>query len=370
MILIEHICGLFPYSDFTYPEGEYSFNIANKQYTLFCTRVVRLERIHFVIRKDLNSFFTKIENNSRMIVSKLAYPHESGILLSLEYFNKAIKKFCKEDKQLEKYLKSIGEVHYCLRVEDRHVFDDSQISPNDYIDRVIKAEEHIKLKVAYFTIIRKFHEYLMILRAPYIKIIDVNYFFIEGLFGFFCSENHKQFSKPQIYRFDFYQPIAQKFQKNVKRFFQDNSEIPTEDLLIAKAKTYLHLNNASMAIINIVIALDMIVPRFINMYLKDMGVDKDSIEDFNNKFGLSVRVKAILKILLPINNHGLINNVGVAIKFRNKIIHDGKTDDFLAGHNIGRIIQDCIELIDVIKKIEGKTVSNHQLKSKKQIQYN
>lgn len=245
MIINENIYGLFPFTDFTYPEGEYNFTITNKKYKLFCTRVVVLQKIHFLIRNDLTEFYEKIDKNSRLIVSKLPFVEEMGILLTYNYFNTIKKRFCKGDKELEKYISSTCTLHFCLRVTYEHIIDD-HMPISDCISEINEKKEHDKLESAYFIIIRKFHEYLMVLRSPYIKIIDVNYLYMKGLFSFLCTNEKVKLTNTVVHCFDYFEPTAQKLQKQVMNHFNNNTEMPIEDLLISKSKIWFECQKAQI----------------------------------------------------------------------------------------------------------------------------
>jgi len=65
---------------------------------------------------------------------------------------------------------------------------------------------------------------------------------------------------------------------------------------------------------------------------------------------LSVRVKAILKIILPKSYHKYLRNVGVAISYRNKIMHEGKTNNYFKGINVEELVYDCEEFIKMLKR--------------------
>ena len=94
-----------------------------------------------------------------------------------------------------------------------------------------------------------------------------------------------------------------------------------------------------------------------NEYLRSEGVDSASISDFDNKFGLSVRVKTILKIILETKFHEDIKKVGTIIKFRNKIMHEGITNEFFRNVNVEELIDSSesliLELKERIKQLEG-----------------
>jgi hypothetical protein len=229
-------------------------------------------------------------------------------------------------------------------------YDGAKDNVIDYINKIRDEKSDKKVKQIYFSVIDEFYKYIIILRSPFINITDINYRNIDGMFCYFCWENLTIMTESRYIRFDYYEPKMDE-SKNIQEFFEKDENILIEDLFMAKAKVYERLHNYSMSIIHAVIALEIVVPKFINKYLKSKGVNSESIEDFNNKFGLSVRVKAILKIILSESFHEDINRVGTIINFRNKIMHRGITNDFFREINVKELIDSSESLILELKKI-------------------
>ena len=351
MKLIEYTCGLFPFEHYSYPEGEFIIPYSNKKYKLNSKLIVYLDYTLFTISKDLDEFYYSVMQNGNRLNSRHEYNPDLGILISFELFNDIIDKEVKlKNEKLKKQVLKLASTQMLISLEIIHEYDESQYKPLEYICKIRDKESIENISKLFFNIVRLFHDYILILRAPYVNLIDVTYLYTKDVYGYFCDET-KCITQVNHYGFDFWQPKNDGIDILTKTFFDKNSEIPLEDLMIAKAKIYNRLSNFALAIIHIVIALDVIVPKYVNNHLKKNGVSKDAIEDFNTKFGLSVRVKTMLKLIMPENLHHLIANVGATIKHRNKIIHDGNGNEQLKSLKIDELLNDCEELIVNLKQL-------------------
>jgi hypothetical protein len=79
-------------------------------------------------------------------------------------------------------------------------------------------------------------------------------------------------------------------------------------------------------------------------------VSKSAVNDFDSKFGLSVRVKAMLKLILPSKHYATIDRAAEAIRHRNKIMHEGWTDANLDQSKTEDLVKACSELVHIIKR--------------------
>lgn len=347
--LIECVCALFSDMDYTFPEGEYKIKISNNKYHLNSKKVVLLRTKRFELNEELKQFYKSLKMKNENLVQRFPYLEKRGLLLLEEYFTIFLKDYCKNDEK-EKRIKDMIDSYYCIYIILEYNYDGTKAKIFDYIKEIRDEKSDKKVKQIYFSIIDEFYKSIIILRSPFINITDINFRNIDGMFSFFCLEDSTVLTKTRFFRFDFYEPKMDE-SKNIQEFFDKDENIPIEDLFMAKAKVYERLHNYSMSIIHAVIALEVVVPKFINEHLKSKGVNSESIVDFDNKFGLSVRVKAILKIILPESFHEDITKVGTIINFRNKIMHKGITNDFFREINVKELIDSSESLILELKKI-------------------
>ncbi|NRT70025.1 hypothetical protein [Clostridium beijerinckii] len=354
MKLIEHTYGLFPHKYFVFPNGNFNINISNCNYKIECRTVAVLRRDSFEGIEELSSFFSKIEDMKEEFVNSIPSIEKEELIFYLEFFENILSKLYSKDDSAKKTIIRLAQINCYLDVMQEHEFEESNIDKIEYINKLRDEEGIKKAKKIFFNTAKKFHEYVLVLRAPYEKLLDISYLNMNGVRGFFCLEDGIRITKVRRFLFDHFSPYTKEIEPQIQTFLDKKMDMPLEDIFIAKAKTYLRLNNYAMAIIHAVIALEVIVPRYINGYLKMNDINKQAIEDFNNKFGLSVRVKALLKLMLPSTYHDLIPNVGSAIKHRNKIMHEGIGNDSLEKiDNMKDIIADCEGLVNALK-IVGK----------------
>lgn len=348
--LIEYICALFPQTDYTFPEGNYRITMSNKTYLLTCKRMILLKTNRFVeVSAKLRKFYNSLKSNGHYFDQRFPYPKERGLLLHKDYFTTALEDYCKKI-DCKKGILSMIDDYYCLYLTVENNYNGPRENVIEYINKIRGGQEIRKSEQIYFSVVEEFYKYIIILRSPYINITDINYRHIDTMFTYFCWEDQTLITEEMFVPFCYWEPRIYHLSTKIQDFFNKKVDVPIEDLFMAKAKVYERLNNNSMAIIHTVIALEIVVPKFINRYLDSMGVDADSVKDFNNKFGLSVRVRAILKIILPAEYHENIWKVGTIIKHRNKIIHEGKTNDFFKGINVRELITASESLIIQLKK--------------------
>lgn len=366
MILNEYICGLFSDLDFCFPEGEFPITISkNLSCPLNSIRMVLLNKKKFAVSEELKDFYTIIEENE-LFKNRFPYYQERGILINESFFSKFVKTYCLKDKKRIETILGLTSRYYCLYIKMEHSMNGTILDLFDYLNSIRGKEGMEIAKKHFFSAIGEFFDYVTIFRSPYINITDLNYRHVKGVFAFFCDTDNRVLTNIRPITFDYWEPkVTPAFKKHAKDFFDKKVSIPLDELFMAKAKVYSRLENYSMAIIHAVISLEIVVPGFINKYLRTHGVDPDSIQDFNNKFGISVRVKTILKLILPFKDHYLIKNVGTTIKYRNKIMHEGKTNEFFVNINVEELVNDCEKLAKLIKKKEKLLKENRKQTIKK-----
>ena len=360
--LTEHICALFPTNYYTFPEGEYKITISKKTYLLNCKKVTLLRERRFEINDEFNKLYRFLESNDQYFIQRFPYSEERGILLLKDYFLTVVEKYFKKN-DLDKKIMSITESYFCIYIIIEHDYNGARENAINYINinQSGTGEDWLKVsskyKNIYFSVVEKFYQYIMIIRSPYINVTDINYKNIDSMFTYYCWEDRTLLTKVNYILFNHFEPKFDDSNEAIQDFFDKNKEIPLEDFFIAKAKVYERLHNYSMAIIHTVIALEIVVPKFINIYLKSKGVDSKSISDFDNKFGLSVRVKSFLKIILETKYHEDIKKVGTIIGFRNKIMHEGRTKESFNNVDIKELILSSesliLELKERTKQLEG-----------------
>lgn len=336
MKMVGNLYGLFPFKYFSCPEGIFNINVHKKKYELHCQRVILLKKSLFLELDVINEFYLKIEKKSKKLVNRIPYIDDYGLLLNKEFFEKELSK-----SSMKNLLYGLVSEYYCLSIIIDENYDGESKNIIEYLNVNWNENKRIIFKEVFFRVVKVFYENVMIYRAPYIEIIDISEYYVGWICMYFTDEKQKIITKTLPFEFDCWSP-----QPNI--ITKDLIEVSRayEALFMAKAKIYLRHKSFTMSIIYSVIALEMIVPKFINNYFKYKGIDSDTLNDFNGKFGLSIRVKALLKIILPSYVHGLLKNVGKTIKFRNKIMHEGLTDEFFTNNQeVKEMIEDCEMLI-------------------------
>jgi len=349
MNLKECIHALFPYDDYTLPEGKYTVYVSGEEYQLECYEVVLIEYSKFKLNSDLIKLYNKLKKEKETQDRRLPYPQDDRILVMEKYFEDEIKNFATGNEELLKSIRIMVTHHYLICMNFSHIYNGDESGVTDYINKIRDTEGITKAQKKFFTVVEEFYKYVVILRAPWVDILEINYQRISGMFAYFQNEENVIITETIVYPFDYWSPTWEYLKKDVQEFFNRFRNVPLEDLFIARAKINERLGDYTSAIINAVISLEIVIPNFINIYLKTKGVSKEAILDFNNKFGLSVRVKAILKIILPKKHHHTIDSVGIAIKYRNRILHEGKTNEFFTGINVKELVEASEILINELK---------------------
>lgn len=353
--ITENTFGLFPWSDFTLPEGNYAIkNSKDRISSLSCNSVFLLRKVHYGAFEESQRFYKRLASSND---NRYPFEENEGIIVSERRFTTVLKRFCKQNKNLSSALFKLSTPCYRLCISEKLDYNDNEFPEIITFVKSIRGNEEgvKKQKKTFFSIVNEFYNYITILRSPYINITDFAFVDLTGIFSYFSNTEGKMLTNILPFRFDYWEPkFTLKQIKQTKAFFETGEDIALEDLFLAKAKAYSRLHNYSMAIVHAVIALEVIIPRFINGYLKSSGVDSNAVQDFNNKFGLSVRVKVILRLILSEKEHEWISNVGAIIKYRNKIMHEGKTNDYFDNIDVDKLIGDCDNLIRTLKKRTNK----------------
>jgi hypothetical protein len=360
MILHEYIYGLFDLMDYTFVEGSYPIPIGSHTYILVSRRVVRLRKRDFDKFAELSTLYSDLEKRAER--SGNAIPCAASLLIREDYFKKYLKKLSRTDTLLEQKIYSLSQMFTCLMIHLDHTVEGN---PMDYINSVRDDKGIDNARNTLLIAVREFHNYHILTRAPYVYVTDVHCRNIDGMFAYFESDK-KDFATQARPLVSYWTPkMARNSRKRAEAFFHNHTAPPIEDLSLARARVYAECQHLSLAIIHAVIALEVVVPKFINQFFAVKGVNKSGIEDFDNKFGLSVRVKAILKIILPRNNHSIIDTAGQAIKYRNDILHEGLSESSLKSVDVNDLVEACAKLTQIIKSSSRRGFSNQNIHSTK-----
>lgn len=352
MEIFEQICGLFPFERFSFPEGEYDITVSNTIYPISCKDVVQLHQKDFDHFPELKNFYQQIY--TEQVIIENSYGHDEDTVITIDYahFLSILKEMNSDDNGIKRIICKLVNHNYLLNITVKHEFDSEDINYIDYIKQIRDDSGMKFIEHTFLTVTQIFHDCVTILRAPYITTNEINRFYVQSLFSYFTDVNAKRITNIVPFLSSFWEPNTEGLAEKVTKYFSDNGSIQLEELFMAKAKVYSRLNNSTMAIIYAAIALDIIVPEFTNKFLKIKGVDRDSIIDFNNKFGLSVRVKALLKIMIPKEKHWLLLNVAKVINYRNKIMHEGKLVTNIPSQQLDSMINDSELLVNELKTFD------------------
>ena len=304
----------------------------------------------FELTHELNTFYQTVEKATKEDISLIIPYYKTGLIVDEFFLYDMASNLSEEFKNI---LFSLCKHYICAYITIVHEYEEGKF--DNYIDFIntIRDKEGMKnSELKYFQVMEQIHDIVTVLRSPYINTIELNRLNIKELYGFFCNDDNERITKFNRFPYSCWEPRTEELHSIICNFFENNNKILLEDLFIAKAKVYLRLRNYTLAIIHAIIAIEAVVPEFLDKLFKIKGIDKDTIKDFSNKFGLSVRVKGILKLILPRDKHEILTNVGITIKYRNNIMHEGKTNEFFNSHKIDveALINSCEELINILKK--------------------
>lgn len=340
MILYENIFGLFDYYAYSFPDGDFSSIIYNNQEILITScSVVILDEVLFHLNDDLFAFFNEIKNHPEY--DNNSYPFIDGkIIIKNNFFFSIVHDF---DKEKLKTIFKLVDHEYLVNIKLTH--KDVDIEPINFINMIRNKEGMSKIKKLYFNEIRKFYDLICVIQSPYINSLEINQIKSDGIYSYFQDENYNEITKVRVYTYDCWMPKLDDLKDKLVNKMTKSEEIPLQELFIARSKVNLRHENYTMALLDAVISLEIVVPKTVNLFLQKKGASKETINDFDHKFGLSVRVKAMLKVILPESTHHIIDKVGQAISLRNKIMHEGLTNDKLdKSINIQELIKSCEQL--------------------------
>ncbi len=99
----------------------------------------------------------------------------------------------------------------------------------------------------------------------------------------------------------------------------------TEELLLG-AKTFFHEEDYRMAVLEAVIALDIMIASIIRKIGRLRGISKGSLKDFLREVGLNRSMKVVLKMIIPdrLPDDDVLEGCKTANTLRNKIVHEGR----------------------------------------------
>ena len=358
MIIKEYIYGLFSDRDYTFPVGAFYILVDGHKYNVDIREVAVLDFDLFQLNSQYELLFNIIKSDAVELTTRIPAHRDELLIVDGEVYRKAVDKHTSELSQ-KKVFHKLVEHCYCVILKQEHECGDQL--PIDFI-KGIRDEKGINLaRNQYLRVSRELYDYILVLHSPYINIIEVNQIYSKGFYSFFTNADEKPITKVMVYRHDCWMPKTDELASKLKNYFEENGSVEVKDLFMARAKVYLRIENYAMAIIHAVMSLEVVVPAFINEYFKSKDVSKSAIEDFNNKFGLSVRVKTILKIILPENAHKYIDDAGSLIKLRNRIMHEGLTNSNIsAGVDLNKLMESCEMLLRIITMLQNKLHKDNQ----------
>lgn len=355
--VVMNIYSYFNFLDTVYVEGEYPITIRGTTYKLNSYSCHLLKRWTFE-SLDLTELFDSYKSELSSCASFVKGPGSFSV--SEADYDPIISKSERFEKKMNQKVAAITD--YCTRVGiaipvkiEKNSEDESTI---EAIGRVYTREKIQKQKILFLAALREFQSYHELTRAPHIYQNNIHFRDTEGIFAFFSWPDGNIITEPASIHSWWTPKFDDNAQQSALAHFNAGHKIEVKDLLMARSLIYNEQFNYSLAIIHAVMSLEVIVPNFINSYFASKGVGQKAITDFNSKFGLSVRVKALLKIILPKEHHQTIDTVGELIATRNKIIHDGLDDIGLIDMNVDGLIKAALKLKGVIENGIGIESSN------------
>lgn len=358
MKLFECIYGFFDPLDCNFVEGSFQIKIKNKPYNLVSREVVKLDQHVFEQFDELTEYYH--EFNEKIKESRDSIPSERYIVVTNNYYKKHLTELSIQNPYLEKKIRYLIKRRYCLEIRIDHQCEGD---PFEYINNVRDIDGIKVVKGIFLSIVREFNNYHILIKAPHIYLADIHFRSTDGIFSYFCSEEGRCITKVRPIMSWWTPKLEGDAEEKAREFFKKGEPAPIEDMLMARALVYAEQQQLSLAIIHAVMTLEVLVPEFINTYLKTKGVSKSTIDDFNRKFGLSVRVKAMLKVILPKNNHSTIDLAGQAVKCRNDILHTGLSDLSLSSAKVKELVHACELLMGVIKEYSKAGFSNKRVEN-------
>jgi len=344
MRLFEYIYAFFDIMDSSFIEGKFTLFINRKPYELMSRDVVILDKHDFEVFDELIPYYEYLSKKSIDNVDSV--PSTKSTIVTLKYFKNHLARYKGLDDKAKAKIKILSKRSHCIEVKIGHDLDGD---PFAYFNTVRDRNGLEIGKNIFLNLVRQFNDYHILSKAPYVYLTDIHFRTTDGMFCYIGSESTRRISNVQPV-LSFWTP---KFEIKAKDKAQDyfkKDTFPIEDMLMAKALVYAEQQHLSFAIIHSVMTLEVVVPKLIDTYLTSKGVTRSTVQDFNKKFGLSVRVKAFLKLILPKSNHHIIDTVGQAVKIRNDILHKGLQDPALTVENVKSLVDSCQSLKIIVEK--------------------
>jgi len=98
------------------------------------------------------------------------------------------------------------------------------------------------------------------------------------------------------------------------------------DELLLGAKSFFQEENYRMAVLEAVIALDIVVSSLVRKIGRSRGISTGNLKNFVKEVGLERSLKVVLKLLIPdaLPNEAVLTGCKAANSVRNKIVHEGR----------------------------------------------
>lgn len=118
-------------------------------------------------------------------------------------------------------------------------------------------------------------------------------------------------------------PFRIAFWPDVNEAIQDNLIPGPEQEFLANSIEYLRSKNYRSALLEAVVCLEIVTSQFLTAYLREKGLSENRIERvFTKDIGLTSRIGLLLELILtPNEKRGVLDNVLVAVNWRNTIVH-------------------------------------------------
>lgn len=345
--IIEYIYALFDRFEASFINGEFEIKLNSKNFHLKSIEVLVFNNealSTFELSSILDSFFSLPDFKHNSI------PNERLTIIYFDYYKKHIANLVDNDL-IEKKLQLLATMYECLMISINHKVKNEIF---EYIKTIRDENGLTDIKNTFLKVIREFQDYHILTEAPYVYLSDIHFRKCDGIYSYFSYEDQRVITKVRGIS-NLWTPKKQdNAYELAKEYFEKNNEFDISDMLMARARVYSEQQNCVLAILNAVMSLEVIVPKVTNLYLKQHLVSTSVIQDFDKKFGLSVRVKAFLKIIFPTTVHKVIDKVGEIITFRNRIVHEGWQESKFDHNKIHDLIDNCY----ILKKLLDSYMQN------------
>lgn len=342
-VLYQYIYGIFEPFEASFLDGEYNVHANGKIYQLTSTKVAILRNDAFEAFEELLPFLDFLKVLPDFV--KHTTPNEHLTIIDYDFYKKALSDFTTDVSLIKKIQFIVKHYYQCLSVKIEHSYTGK---PFDYLNNINDNGDRDKAANIFLRAIREFQDYHILAESPYVYLSDVHFRKTEGMYSYCSDSNGKVFTKTRP-MLDCWTPKkADDAQEKARVYFDSGNQYDIAEMLMARARAYSEQKSSRLAILHAVMSLEVIVPKVTNLYLKHNSVSRATIDDFDKKFGLSVRVKAFLKIIFPIASaHAVIDKVGETIALRNKIVHEGLQETSFDSKHTEELINNCY----ILKKI-------------------